>query len=169
VIVVSDASPIHYLVLTGNIDLLPALFGQVIIPQKVQEELRAPAAPDGVRQWIELAPGWLEVQTAPPYTPPKTLNEGERQTISLALSLKADVVLIDERKGRKVAEQAGLMVLDVPAVLVAAFEKGLLRLEDTVQSLQALLSKTNFRIDPEIIGNLIQKLIGQHKHRDVEN
>jgi len=166
-IVVSDSSPIHYFILIENIDLLPALFGQIIIPQKVQEELQTPTAPESVKQWMESAPDWLKVLTAPSYIPPITLNEGERQAIAPALSLKADVILIDERKGRRIAEQAGLTVLGVPALLVAAHRKGLIGLEETVRFLQTLISGTNFRIAPEIIESLIQDLIRQHAQTEM--
>lgn len=46
-IVVSDSSPLHYLILIGKADLLPLLFGDVVIPLSVQQELECPNAPNG--------------------------------------------------------------------------------------------------------------------------
>ena len=41
-IIVADTSPLNYLVLIGEIELLPSLFGQVIIPHAVLAELANP-------------------------------------------------------------------------------------------------------------------------------
>ena len=61
-IVISDTSPLCYLLLIDLIEVLPQLFGRVIIPQKVRDELLAPTAPQVVREWIAQPPDWLEVQ-----------------------------------------------------------------------------------------------------------
>ncbi len=61
-IVVSNTSPINYLILIGEIDLLPKLFGQIIIPQAVYIELSDTEAPNLVRTWITTSPDWLKIQ-----------------------------------------------------------------------------------------------------------
>ena len=63
-IVVSDTTPLNYLVLVGKQDILPLLFGQVIVPEAVMRELQASAAPPEVRQWLRSRPGWLETKQA---------------------------------------------------------------------------------------------------------
>jgi predicted nucleic acid-binding protein len=60
-IVVSDTSPINYLLLIDRIDLLPRLFEQIIIPEAVCDEMFAPAAPQILQQWIATPPPWLTV------------------------------------------------------------------------------------------------------------
>jgi len=55
-IIVADTSPINYLVLIGLQDILPTLFGQIIIPEGVLAELQAPATPSVVGQWIANRP-----------------------------------------------------------------------------------------------------------------
>lgn len=62
-IIVSNTSPINYLVLIGHIELLPQLFEQIIIPQAVYNELSDKAAPLHVRRWITTPPTWLIIQT----------------------------------------------------------------------------------------------------------
>ena len=52
--VVTDTSPINYLILIGYVDVLPVLHGDVVIPQAVARELRDPRTPELVRQWIAL-------------------------------------------------------------------------------------------------------------------
>jgi predicted nucleic acid-binding protein len=56
VIVLSDTSPINYLILTGEIEILPALFGQVVIPTAVLQELQHAGTPAEVQQWISKPP-----------------------------------------------------------------------------------------------------------------
>jgi predicted nucleic acid-binding protein len=58
-IVVSDTSPLCYLLLIDLIEVLPQLFGRVIIPQRVRNELLAPGAPKVVQEWISQPPDWL--------------------------------------------------------------------------------------------------------------
>ena len=60
-ITVADTSPICYLLLIGEIELLPTLFGEVVIPNAVAEELHHPLAPAVLREWLELPPAWLQV------------------------------------------------------------------------------------------------------------
>jgi predicted nucleic acid-binding protein len=84
-IIVADTSPINYLVLIGLQEILPTLFGQIIIPEGVLAELQAPATPSVVGQWIANRPQWLEVKkliTAPDLSL-SHLDEGEREALHL--------------------------------------------------------------------------------------
>ena len=66
-IVVSDTSPIRYLILIGQINLLAQLYGQVTISETVRQELLNERSPIPVRKWITAPPDWLVVRslTAP--------------------------------------------------------------------------------------------------------
>jgi predicted nucleic acid-binding protein len=64
VIVVADASPIHYLVLIEQIELLGALYREVLVPDTVARELQHPRTPARVVDWIACPPGWLRVEPA---------------------------------------------------------------------------------------------------------
>ena len=61
-IVIADTTPVNYLVLIQKIDLLPRLFGRVLIPPAVFEQLKDPETPTPVRTWLADAPSWLQVQ-----------------------------------------------------------------------------------------------------------
>jgi len=67
-VVISDASPLHYLILIGNAEVLQALYTEVLIPEAVAKELKQTATPESVRHWIEHSPLWLHIIpfTAPP-------------------------------------------------------------------------------------------------------
>jgi len=63
VIVVADTSPINYLILTEEIDILAKMYGNVVIPRAVHDELLCPSAPEIVRGWMGQLPAWVEVHT----------------------------------------------------------------------------------------------------------
>jgi predicted nucleic acid-binding protein len=89
-IVIADTTPLNYLALIGQQQLLPALFGQVIIPEAVLRELQAVATPPAVQQWLATAPAWLETRksTSAPDSALSHLDEGEREAIQLAEELE---------------------------------------------------------------------------------
>jgi len=66
-LVVADSSPLNYLVWIEQVEILPALFERIFVPEVVQNELRHSEAPESVRRWIAEPPSWLEI--APEGTP----------------------------------------------------------------------------------------------------
>jgi predicted nucleic acid-binding protein len=62
--VIADNTPLRYLILLGYVDILPALYGQVILPRAVVTELQHPKTPPVVRAWIARPPAWIEVRQA---------------------------------------------------------------------------------------------------------
>lgn len=147
-IVVSDTSPINYLVLIEFGDLLPKLFDRILIPEAVQRELQADGTPEQVRQFIAATPDWLEVRSAPEI--PATLlhlDSGEREAIALALAVGAESVLVDERKGRHAAGEHGLRAYGTLGVVGIAAERKLVELEDAIDRLE----KTNFRASARLL------------------
>ena len=61
-IAVADTSPICYLILINEVDLLPRLFSQVLVPPAVVAELLHGDAPGAVREWAASFPSWISVQ-----------------------------------------------------------------------------------------------------------
>jgi predicted nucleic acid-binding protein len=110
-IVVSDTSPVNYLLAIGQIELLPRLFGQIILPAAVMAELQTPDAPDLNRRWLANLPAAFEVRAAARLDKSLDLDAGEREAICLAEELHAAALLIDEKKGRAAARQRGLSVV----------------------------------------------------------
>jgi predicted nucleic acid-binding protein len=98
-------------------------------------ELSHPRSPEAVRTWASTPPGWLDVQDPTHTDPSLTLGRGETAVISLALELKADCVLIDERRGYKAAQRRGLRVITTLGILEEAAHRGLVDFEKTVDRL----------------------------------
>jgi predicted nucleic acid-binding protein len=153
VIVVADSSPLRYLVLIQQIDILPALYGRVIVPPAVIAELTHEHTPGSVRAWLSAPPEWLEVRPPMtlPTTEPSTLGPGEQAAISLAEELSADALLIDDRDGRREAARRRLPVLGTLRVLADAAERGLLDLGEAFDR----LTRTNFRAEEQLVRRLL--------------
>ena len=154
-IVVADTGPINYLIWIHEIDILPRLYGRVLIPPSVRDELRLGRAPDAVRLWIAKPPEWLEVRI--PTVVPDTdliiagLDQGERDAILLAEQLEADKLLIDDLAGRKEARRRQLGYIGTLGILETAGREGLLDLRDAVSRLR----RTNFHVSQELIDRLL--------------
>ncbi|MDT4896149.1 MAG: hypothetical protein QOH25_1226 [Acidobacteriota bacterium] len=159
-IVVSDTSPLNYLILIGQAWLLEELYERVMIPQAVWAELQNIAAPAPVLEWVANLPAWVEVHEVPDPDPTLSLDPGEQEAITLAQRLKADVILLDERSGREAATARGLAVTGTLGVLEAAAEQGLV---DLAASL-ARLRQTSFRA-PAI---LLEEILERHVRREQE-
>lgn len=156
-IVVSDTSPINYLILIDAIELLPQLYGRILVPPHVRQELLDPAGPQRVREWTAAPPDWLEVRpvSAPlPAAALVALDRGEQEAISLAAEMQVPL-LIDDRRGRTVAQAQGLRVVGTLGILGAAAQRGLVDLRAAVEQ---LTQQTNFRIAPELVHSFLEQL-----------
>jgi predicted nucleic acid-binding protein len=93
-IVVADTTPLNYLALIGQIELLAALYRSVLIPREVHRELQRPKAPAPVRAWAANLPPWCEVRTVSSAPDPalSELDPGEREAIQLALEVGVAVL-----------------------------------------------------------------------------
>ena len=151
-IVVSDSGPLRYLILIGHVDVLSALYGGVIMPGAVHAELTRSQTPEQVRQWLQAPPVWLEQREVDETDQFPTLDWGEREAIALSLSLGADLVLLDEKKGRAVARAQGLRVVGTLGVLAQAAAQNLLVLSNAVQ----LLRQTTFQVSEALLETVLE-------------
>jgi len=124
--IVADTTPLNYLVLIQAADILPSLYGKVLIPPAVKAELAHANTPDVVRTWISQPPSWLEIVNLkkPVDLALSHLDAGEQEAISLASELQASLLLMDERDGVAVARGRGLKVVGTLSVLDLAATRG---------------------------------------------
>lgn len=83
----------------------------------------------------------------------QTLDRGEAEAIALAIDLKADWILLDEREGRKVAKSLGLKVTGILGILLRAKQLG--QLQSLQSVLDGLVNKAGFRIAPELLAKIL--------------
>ena len=153
-IVVSDASPLNVLVRIGHADVLPVLFESVVIPPAVASELSHASTPEAVRNWITERHVWLTIQAPSKMDPTLQLDDvGEAEAISIALELKADLLLADDRKARRIARERGLTVTGAIGVLELASARNLLNLEDTFERIR----QTDFRVANRILREALDR------------
>jgi len=132
-IVVSDTSPICYLLLINQIEILPVLYNVVTIPQTVADELSASESPPVVKRWITHPPKKKKTSQGIEL---EKLDPGEREAILLAEELKANLVILDDKAARRIALERGLRIIGLLGILKDAARSGLLNLEITFEQLR---------------------------------
>ena len=154
VVVVADSTPLIYLSRVGVLDVLATLFGDVLIPSAVSDEViqKRSSAP-GVKALRQAT--WLRVVDTELPAVDLGLDPGETAAILLAEQVHADLLLIDERLGRQVAQSRGLAVRGTLGVLVHARETGVVPALRPV--LDALIAQ-GFRIAPPLVSEALARV-----------
>lgn len=156
-IIVSDTSPILNLAIIGQLHLLPRLYGTVIIPQAVYAEIvimgagQVGATEVAQAEWIECK----QITNRPlARSLESELDVGEAEAIVLAVELKADLLLIDERKGRIVAQRLGVNSVGLLGILIKAKHEGLIAAVDLI--MDDLRNKAGFWISDDLYNYVLQ-------------
>lgn len=155
-IVVSDASPIIALESVGQLSLLRDLYERVLIPASVYREItiadKSGAALIAAESWLEERP----VSDGKAVTAlMATLDPGEAEAIVLALEEEAELLLMDERRGRRIATEMGCQVLGLLGVLVEAKNRGLV---PEVKPILMSLSQGSFRISEALVEHVLREV-----------
>ena len=153
-LVVSDTSPLNYLVLVEAVNVLPKLFLEVYAPPAVLAEMCHSKAPQIVRSWALNPPTWLQVREPKSRARAGNLDLGEAEAIALAEELNASALLMDERQATKVARKRGISVIGTVGVLARAIVRELIERDATVAKLQ----QTNFRGPISLLDEITAKL-----------
>ncbi len=154
-IVIVNTTPLIGLALIGQLDLLKQLYGEVVIPVEVQKEVLA-GGPE--------SPGFTELQNAPWIRMTSLqdsrradllsdLDRGEAEVITLAQELNADLVIIDERLGRRHTRRLGLKLTGTLGVLLKAKNRGLIK---AVKPLIEQLQQGGIRLDAFLVAEVLQ-------------
>jgi uncharacterized protein len=158
-IVVSDTSPILSLALIGRLELLRDLYGTITIPEAVRSEL-VTTDQGGAREvaqadWIITRSTRTASRNGASVDPDVVLklllrevDRGEAEAIGLAVQLKADVLLIDERKARHLAAYLELGVVGLLDVLQEAKQRHLITSVQPI--LDDLIARARFRLSHKL-------------------
>src|SRR5574340_356459 len=144
-VVISNTSPLRYLIAAGQADLLGRLFGTIFIPSAVERELLDPHSPSPVRLWVAHPPTWLqvrEIKSRPDEDLLSQLHLGEAETIALGHELGAQLLIMDEKRGRQIAAARGLAVIGALGILRESYRRGLI---GNPVEVAAQLRSTGFR------------------------
>ena len=160
-IVVSNTSPITNLAAIGQFDLLHKLYGEVYIPDSVWAELNADDQP-----WpgsVEVAgASWVERRTAGlrelVVAFERDLDRGEAEAIALAIEIGADLILLDEHEGRRIAQRHKLNVIGVLGILLDAKRRGFIDI--VMPFVESLHQTAGFYLSDQIV-DAVRNLAGE--------
>lgn len=155
-IVVADAGPLIALARIGQLALLPSLYGEVRIPEAARDEVVARGADRAGADEVRNA-SWVRTESVHDSLAVDLLRDrlgaGESEAIVLAIEARADLLLMDEERGRRLAASRGLTVLGTLGVLILSKRGGLL--DQVAPHLDALLA-SGFRMDEELHHTALQ-------------
>ncbi|GGA54772.1 DUF3368 domain-containing protein [Okeania sp. KiyG1] len=154
-IIVSDTTPISELAKVKHLDLLPQIFGKVVIPQGVFNELQKGTHP--VAKFVQNL-SWLEVVTVNNQQLVEELQKsfnlhlGESEAIALAEEIGASQLLIDEKAARKVAMARKLPLIGTVGILLLAKRRGLLEsVKDILNEMQVKGTRISVKLYEQVL------------------
>ena len=160
--IVSDTTPIISLIKINRLDLLEKLFQEVLIPDAVYHELTTNQTFSSEAKEVKKA-AFLKVspvqnkQSIQILQAVSGLDDGESEAIVLAGEKQSDVLIIDERRGRKVAQQLGITITGTVGVLVQANNEGMLSKADAKICLD-FLKQSNIRLSENLIQDALNMM-----------
>jgi len=157
--VVSDTSPLLNLAIISQLDLLHELYERILIPQAVYDELVSTGSDMPGADEVEAASdSWITVYQVKNQPLVKSLelqlDKGESEAIALAIEMSADLVLLDERKGRTVALRFDLNHIGLLGMLMEAKHRGLI--PSVKPLLDALMHKARFRVSSALYVHILE-------------
>jgi predicted nucleic acid-binding protein len=145
-IIISDTSCLIALTKIDKLDLLKNLFQEIIITQDVNVEFGG------------LLPEWILISevknTKIQLELENRLDRGEASSIALALEIKNSILIIDEIKGRKIAQSLNIDIIGTIGIILLAEKKGLIK--DVTGIILRLVNK-GFRLSDNLIDRIIEK------------
>ena len=155
-LVVSDTTAISNLLQIEAIDLLRKLYGNVVIPKSVEQELLV-LETLGFPIKDTLSAPWITVKSVQNQAIHESLagelDQGEAESIALAIELQADYLLIDEKKGRQVARENELQIIGTLGIIIEARRRGYL---SSVRKIMDELREIGFWISEKLYQEVLE-------------
>lgn len=158
ILIVADAGPLIGISRINRLHLLKQLYGSVLIPQKVFDEITMSGGKPGARAVASaVQAGWIKVIQIKNHSSvsslKRVLDEGEAEAIQLAVEKNAHLLLMDEKKGRKVAKSRGINVIGTGGILIKSKNTGLL---EFVSPILQELKKAGYRLSPALCKKILE-------------
>ncbi|MEY2984506.1 MAG: hypothetical protein RLZZ568_1123 [Cyanobacteriota bacterium] len=158
---VSNTSPLLNLAIIDCLHLVKKQFQRVYIPEAVFTELKVNENLPGsssLRNAIQEE--WLTVRN--PTNEPliqllrRELDQGESEAIALALKLNADLILLDEKEGRRIARSLKLNITGILGIALKAWQEG--EIKSMSELIKALRTQANFHISPALERKILEDI-----------
>ena len=160
--IISDTTPIISLIKINRLDLLEKLFEEVLIPEAVYRELTTNALFENEAKIVKTS-SFLKTSSVQNRKSLQLLqavsglDDGESEAIILADELKSDVLIMDERKGRKVAEKLGIKITGTVGVLLQSYSENTIS-SDEIKTYLDQLKNSNIRLSESLIQKALEML-----------
>ena len=149
---VSDSSPLIHLAKIDALELISRLYSRILIPPALWREVvgESDGRPGAVEMQKAVAAGWMVKEAAKNealvIALRQTLENGEAEAIALATELQPEVVVLDDKLARRMAERLGLAVTGTLGVLLRAKQVGLVvELRSLITRLQSEVTITSIQ------------------------
>lgn len=155
-IIVSDTSALGNLAIVNHLWLLQSIYGKVLIPDVVAQELSNAPRPE-IQAVLSL--DWIETKAIVDLAMANTLQQdqnldpGESYAIVLALEQQADELLMDERRGRQEATKLGIPIIGILGILLIAKQRQLIPKVQPI--LDALIQQASFRVSSALYTQIL--------------
>jgi predicted nucleic acid-binding protein len=153
-IIICDSSPLIALAIVDRLDLLECIFEKVFVPVSVFNELTKANKPEA-----QQIAGWAQGKIVAASNEQLIrsfsllLDMGEAEAMTLYFEKEADFLLIDEKKGRKIAHYNKINVVGTLGILLLAKQKGLI---PSVRPLIESLQQSYIRISDELYNKTLE-------------
>ena len=164
-IIISDTTPIISLLKAGRLDLLEKMFGKVVIPNAVFSELTENESFSDEAEIVKTCP-FLEVESVSNFGALAILQKvtgldaGESEAIILAGEKSADLLFMDEHKGRQIAKKLGIAITGTIGILLQALDEQYMSASDVEKCLN-VLKTSGIRISESLYN-----IVCQHIYKD---
>ena len=149
-ILVADTSPLISLLLIDKLSVLTTLYAEIYIPLEVWNELNTHLEITVFQKQLQVLENFVRTVDIPFYA--AQIDKGELEAIALYKQMNADLLLIDDKKAREIAEANNINCIGTLAILIKAKHNKLLPLLQPV--FLDLLSKKRF-YQKELLNNLL--------------
>lgn len=157
-IIVSDASPIIFLLKLKRLDILWSLYKtKILLPKEVHDEI-CKKLENYELSYLNSLNNLFETVTVEGSLNITKLDEGENKVIFIAKNKKAELVIIDDKQARVICEQMGLKVIGTIGILYKSLKEEILTQQEFISLIDDLIQKYNFRISIELYNSIMREI-----------
>lgn len=152
--IISNTTPILSLLKIDKLDLLKELYGIVIVPFAVYQEIEEGKEKPYYQDLTSL--DWIEIRNIKNPNSREyliDLDDGEAEVLILAKEINADLVILDEIMGRRYAKQFEINLTGTIGLLIKAKESGLV---SSIKNLLSELVEKGTWLNPKLISKAIK-------------
>ena len=156
---VADASPLIFLCKVRRLALVPGVLREILVPDAIRDEVLAPPLDPAEATELQRFLSGVRIETVQnPRRFAAGMSRADNAAVTLAVRMKADVLLADDRIIRRIATVEGIRALGTLGVLLQAMRRGLLNGQEVRSIVDALIGSHSFRIGVELYAAVLREI-----------